>query len=205
MRIIGGSLRGRDLGAVPKGVRPTSDRVRESLFSILGPLDGKRVLDLFSGTGALGLEAYSRGAASIVFVEQSRRVANALRARLRNLDLEARDASLTVMTMAAIQAVRRLSARLEGQREGREGLPGEGQGESQFDLVFLDPPYAEGDRIGTLEALFASSLLATDAVVVVEGPKRHPLPPVVGGRVLEQRPYGDTILTWLAAAKRSER
>jgi 16S rRNA (guanine966-N2)-methyltransferase len=188
MRVISGRLRGRDLGAVPDGVRPTSDRVRESLFSILGSIDGKRVLDLFAGTGALGLEAYSRGASEVVFVERSRKIAHALRKRLRSLDLDDSSEDLTLMSMDAEKALRVLSRATEEDRA------------AAFDLVFMDPPYAEGDRVGTLEALFAARLLSTDGVVVVEGPKRHPLPAVVGGRVLEERIYGETVLTWLARA-----
>jgi len=188
MRVISGSLKGRDLGSVPDGVRPTSDRVRESLFSILGDIQGKSVLDLFAGTGALGLEAYSRGASRVVFVERSRKVAHALRKRLRSLDLEDAGKDLKLLSMDAEKALRVLSK-----------PPTEGDRIS-FDFVFMDPPYADGHRVGTLEALFAARVLSTDGVVVVEGPKRHPLPAVVGGRVLEERFYGDTILTWLAQA-----
>ena len=100
MRVISGSLGGRDLGSVPDGVRPTGDRVRESLFSILGSIRGMRVLDLFAGTGALGLEAVSRGAKSVVFVDRSRRVVRTLRRRIQNLGLEEGDA-LRVMAIEA--------------------------------------------------------------------------------------------------------
>ncbi len=188
MRVISGSLGGRDLGSVPDGVRPTSDRVRESLFSILGSVQGLRVLDLFAGTGALGLEAVSRGAASVVFVERSRRVVRVLRRRIRQLGLEEGD-ELRVVAIEARKAIKRLS-----QEDG-----------AAFDLVFMDPPYAEGDRVGTLEALFSSAILYDQSMVVVEAPKGHPLPPVTGSRVLEERRYGDTTLTWLARATQRER
>jgi len=184
MRVIGGSLGGRDLGAVPEGVRPTSDRVRESLFTMLGPLDGMRVLDLFAGTGALGFESISRGADSVIFVERSRKIAKALKGRIKALDLDSGPKKPLLMQMEAQKAMRILSER----------------GESPFDLVFMDPPYEEGDRVGTLECLFETSILAEGAVVVVEGPKRHPLPPVVGGRVVDERTYGDTLLTWVERA-----
>ena len=185
MRIISGRLGGRDLGAVPEGVRPTSDRVRESLFSSLGSLVGLSVLDLFAGTGALGIEAYSRGASRVVFVERSRKVARALKRRLANLDLDpAREESISLVETDAIRALRRLSS---------EQAPG-------FDLVFLDPPYADGDREATLEALVASQILGPEARVVVEGPKRHPLPPLPGMRVVNERRYGDTLLTWLESS-----
>lgn len=191
MRVISGSLKGRDLGSVPEGVRPTSDRVRESLFSILGNIEGKRVLDLFAGTGALGIEAYSRGASRVVFVERSRKVAHALRNRLKSLDLDESGEVLKLLSMDAEKALRVLARETEASDQDTR---------ARFDLVFMDPPYAEGDRTGTLEALFAARLLSSDGVVVVEGPKRHPLPAVVGGRVLEERIYGETMLTWLARA-----
>jgi 16S rRNA (guanine966-N2)-methyltransferase len=188
MRVISGSLGGRDLGSVPDGVRPTGDRVRESLFSILGSVHGMRVLDLFAGTGALGLEAFSRGAKSVVFVERSRRVASALRSRIQNLGLEEGD-SLRVMAIEARKGIRRLSL----------------ERAATFDLVFMDPPYAEDDRADTLETLFSSAILSDETMVVVEGPKGHPVPPVTGLRVLEERHYGDTTLTWLARADQAVR
>jgi 16S rRNA (guanine(966)-N(2))-methyltransferase RsmD len=182
MRIIGGRLRGRDLGRVSAGVRPTADRVRESLFSALGDVGGRRVLDLFAGSGALGLEAFSRGARSVVFVERSRRIARALSQTLARLDLEDEE-GLRVLVLEARRAIRRL------EDEG-----------AHFDLVFVDPPYAAGEREAVLVDLFSSSLLASDAVVVVEGPKRHPLPFLSGARRLDERRYGETLLTWLAPA-----
>jgi 16S rRNA (guanine(966)-N(2))-methyltransferase RsmD len=180
MRVISGQLGGRDLGSVPDGVRPTSDRVRESLFSSLGAVEGLAVLDLFAGTGALGIEAFSRGALCVVFVERSRKVARALRKRLASLDLEDKD-ELEVIETDAVRALRRLS----------------GDSEIRFDLVFLDPPYAEGNREATLEVLFDSGLLNSGARVVVEGPRRHPLAPLPGVRVVDERRYGDTLITWL--------
>ena len=187
MRIIAGRLRGRELGKVVDGVRPTTDRVRESLFSSLGDLEGISVLDLFAGTGALGLEAYSRGAERVIFVERSKRVARALRKRLQSFDL-AEESRLQIIEAEAQKAVRRL----------------ESDPEARFDLVFLDPPYLEGEneshREPTLEALFSGSLLNPRATVVVEGPTRHHLAPLPGIRVLDERRYGDTLLTWLESA-----
>lgn len=187
MRIISGHLGGRDLGSAPKGVRPTSDRVRESLFSVLGSVEGLRVLDLFAGTGALGLESISRGADRVVFVERSRPVARALRERLELLGLEDSDA-VRILTIDAKRAIQRF----QRERDGR------------FDLVFLDPPYQRGDRVGTLKALFSAGILRERAMVVVEGPKRHPVPPLLGVRVLDERDYGDTKLTWLEPSRQCE-
>jgi len=179
MRIIAGSLRGRDLGAVPSGVRPTGDRVRESIFAALGEVRGLRVLDLFAGTGAMGLEAYSRGAKGVVFVDRSRPVLRSLRQRLERLGLAGED-RIRVMPGEAARVLRRLT-----------GM------EACFDLVFMDPPYAETRREPLLATLFESPLLSPDAVVVVEGPKRHPLGAVPGARDLDRRRYGETLVTWL--------
>ena len=184
MRIIAGRLRGRDLGAVPAGVRPTSDRVRESLFGRLGPLDGCRVLDLFAGTGALGIEAFSRGAEGVVFVERSRRVAADLRRRIGRLGLGG-SPDLRVLGLDATRAIRRLE---------EEAGPA-------FDLAFIAAPYASDDRLTSLDALLSSGLLAPGATVVVEGPKRHPVPPRPGARVVDERDYGDSRLTWLEACR----
>ena len=180
MRVISGQLGGRDLGSVPDGVRPTVDRVRESLFSSLRSVEGLAVLDLFAGTGALGIEAFSRGAQSVVFVERSRKVARALRKRLTSLGLQDND-ELEVIEIDAVRALRRFS----------------GASDTRFDLVFLDPPYDEGDREHTLEVLFGSGVLNSGARVVVEGPRRHPLAPLPGVRVVDERRYGDTLITWL--------
>ena len=188
MRIIAGRLGGRDLGSVPKGVRPTSDRVRESLFSVLGSTEGLSVLDLFAGTGAFGLEAISRGAQGVVFVDQSRQVVRELEKRILSLGLDRKADSIQILTSDAQRAIRRLAT---------EGRP-------RFDLVFVDPPYEEGDRVGILDALFASTLLNHAATVVVEGPKRHPLSPRPGMTLLDARDYGDTRLTWLESSKRGE-
>jgi 16S rRNA (guanine966-N2)-methyltransferase len=166
-------------------VRPTSDRVRESLFSILGSTEGLCILDLFAGTGAFGLEAISRGAESVVFVDRSRQVVRDLEKRILSLGLDRARDSIQVLTSDVQKAIRRL-AKSDHRR---------------FDLVFLDPPYEQGDRAGTLDALFASHLLSEGARVVVEGPKRHPLSPRPGMRLLDARNYGDTRLTWLESSK----
>jgi 16S rRNA (guanine966-N2)-methyltransferase len=183
MRIIAGRLRGRDLGSVAEGVRPTADRVRESLFSVLGSVVGLRVLDLCAGTGALGLEAYSRGAEAVVWVEQSRPVARALSSRLANLGL-VDEPGLRVVVADAGRALRQMSR----------------ASEPPFDLVFLDPPYAATDRDAILVELFAGNLLHPETTVVVEGSKRHPLPAIGGARIVDERRYGDTVLTWLVRA-----
>lgn len=175
MRITGGSLAGRRLRA-PRGsgVRPTADRVRESLFGWLGDCTEARVLDLYAGSGALGLEALSRGAASAVFVERSRAAAAALRANLEALGLEARGRLLRAPVRTALAAL------------GREG--------ARFDLALLDPPYAAREAEGTLRALLAAGLLAPGARVVVECDRRHPPGVVAGLASAGERRYGETLV-----------
>ncbi|HEV2920997.1 MAG TPA: 16S rRNA (guanine(966)-N(2))-methyltransferase RsmD [Actinomycetota bacterium] len=176
MRVVGGSLGGRRLLTVPgKDTRPTSDRVREALFGVLGErVEGARVLDLFAGTGALGIEAMSRGAGSAVLVEQAAAAVAVIRANLEALDLND-----TVKVRRT-----RVEAYVRTQRDG------------PFDLVLLDPPYAApvGLVAGVLGRL-ARTALAPGAVVTVEAAARAEAPPWPPG--LEPEPprrYGDTAL-----------
>lgn len=174
MRIISGAMRGRRLRVPPRGVRPTSDRVRESVFARL-ECEGARVLDLYAGSGALGLEALSRGAVRAVFVERSASVRAILE---ENVSRIADAESARIVAGSAAGAVRR-------------GL----HAEQPFDLVFLDPPYASDELASVLPALSESSLLAEDAMVVVETAKRHALTLPAGLVVLDEREYGDTRVT----------
>ena len=182
MRIIGGSHRGRTLRA-PHGraTRPTSDRVREALFAILGDVDGLDVLDLFAGSAALGLEALSRGAATATFVEEARPALAALEANVAAL--AAGDAA-TIVRGDARKALGRIAA------SGR-----------RFGLVFLDPPYAAAERASVLAALSGHGLLVPGAWVVVEHASRDgadPAPPPLEHRF--DRAYGDTTLTFYRLA-----
>lgn len=177
MRITGGTLGGRRLAAAPPGVRPTADRVREAWFARLGDLEGARVLDLYAGTGALGIEALSRGAARVVFVERARA---SLAVLTRNLDaLALRDATRVVRGEVR-SALRRLARDAE-----------------RFDLVLADPPYAERDLAEPLALLGVGGLMAPGAALVVERSRRHPLPAVPGLVSQQTRRYGDTELEWL--------
>jgi 16S rRNA (guanine966-N2)-methyltransferase len=176
-RVGADRLGGRRLKAVPgSGTRPTSDRVREALFSVLGDrVAGARVLDLFAGTGALAIEALSRGAREAVLVEQAARAVTVIRDNLAALDL------------GDVAAVRRTRAEtwLRGQRDG------------PFDLAFLDPPYAipVGLLAGLLAGLARPGTLAPGAVVVVEATARSEPPPWPAGLVPDPpRRYGDTAL-----------
>jgi 16S rRNA (guanine(966)-N(2))-methyltransferase RsmD len=186
MRITGGTFRSRAIRA-PRGqaTRPTSDRVREALFGILGSagaVEGARVLDLYAGTGALAIEALSRGAADAVLVESGREALVALRANLATLGLEAR--------------ARVIAADV---REGLRRLASAGP----FDLVLADPPWAlvdAGDAPHALSQLAASRLVAVDAVVVLEHAARSQPPEIEGLARGETRRYGDTALTFYKPA-----
>lgn len=185
LRIVGGEARGRLLEAPPgQGTRPTSDRVRQALFDVLGQrLDGGDALDAFAGSGALGLEALSRGADRAVFVEADRRTAAIVRANVASLGWEAR-AELYAEPFA--RALPRLAPR-------------------RFRWVFLDPPYDPGPG-EVLLALSDLARLTADAVVVAEHARRSPLPERVGGLArFDLREFGDTALSLFAPAATPER
>jgi 16S rRNA (guanine966-N2)-methyltransferase len=166
VRVVAGTFKGRRLAA-PRGTRtrPTADRVREALFSMLGDVGEARVLDLYAGSGALGIEALSRGADSAVFVERD---AQALAAIERNL------AAVGVEATVVRQDVLRFLARADG----------------AFDLVFCDPPYDSASRLAGPLADRLPALIAEDARIVTESDKRNPL--VLPFPLLVERAYGDT-------------
>jgi 16S rRNA (guanine966-N2)-methyltransferase len=171
MRVVAGRYGGRRLSAPPgRGTRPTSDRVREALFSILGPLDGERVLDLYAGSGALGIEALSRGAASVVFVERDPRAVAVLQKNLETLGIEAG------VRRADVMAVLRDASRA---------------GDS-YDLVLCDPPYRLAGEIGGPLSEALGPLLAPGARVVTESDRRQPLD--LDLSLIDERRYGDTLL-----------
>ncbi len=173
--MIAGSLGGRRLKAPRgRGTRPTSDRVREALFSMLGELGGERVLDLFAGTGALGIEALSRGAASAVFVERDGTAARILGENLAELGI------------AADRFELRRGEALAALRTARE------RGEF-YDLLFIDPPYAEAARLGPELSALLPALLSPGARIVAESDRRGPLG--LDAPVLTERRYGDTSIT----------
>jgi 16S rRNA (guanine966-N2)-methyltransferase len=182
MRITGGRFRSRVLTA-PAGnaTRPTSDRVREGLFGILssaGVVEGRRVLDLYAGTGALGLEALSRGAERVTFVESRREALASLRA---NIDALGSSSSTKIVTGSVSAAAPRLS---------RLG---------PFDLVLADPPWTlvdTGEAPRAVAALVAAGLFADDAWVVVEHSSRSAAPVIEGLCHAHARRYGDTTLAF---------
>ncbi len=176
MRVIAGRFGGRRLQA-PRGraTRPTSERVREALFSMLGALEGELVLDLFAGTGALAIEALSRGAGRAVLVERDTRALAALRANLAALELGPEQAE--VRRDEALRALRTARERAE-----------------TYDLLFVDPPYSHAGVLGRELAAALPPLLAPQARVVVESDRRT-APPDLRLEVELQRRYGDTVIT----------
>ena len=171
MRIIAGEFRGRRLSSPPgRDVRPTSDRARESLFNILEhgepPVRGARFLDLFCGTGAVGLEALSRGAAEVVLVESD---PHALRIAKRNLE--------RLGTPENVRLLRQDATRL-------------GPAPSAFDIVFLDPPYHSGLAAPALERLRRGGWLAPGARIVVELASKESLELPGGYEPEQERRYG---------------
>jgi 16S rRNA (guanine966-N2)-methyltransferase len=182
MRIVGGEFRGRTLKAPSTmAVRPTTDRLRESLFNILSHgysmPEGARVIDLFAGTGALGLEALSRGARFALFVDDGAEARALLRANVEALGLGGRT-----------RIFRRDATKLGA------APPGE-----QFDLAFLDPPYGRGLPAPALHALASGGWLAPGALVIVEEAADAPVEAPAGFEEIDRRVYGDTRVLFLRA------
>ncbi len=178
MRITAGEHRGRRLRS-PAGsrTRPTSDRLRQAIFNVVGPrVLGARVLDLFAGTGALGVEALSRGAAAATFVERDRPALTSLRANLVVLGLTTRARIIARDALAALHAL--------------------AQAGEQFDCVFLDPPY-DGDLAGRcVETLAPGEILSENAVLLVQAFHKTGLPEHAGTLLRAwHRRYGETRLT----------
>jgi 16S rRNA (guanine966-N2)-methyltransferase len=166
LRVVAGTFKGRRLAA-PRGsrTRPTADRVREALFSMLGDVGGARVLDLYAGSGALGIEALSRGAYSAVFVDRDARAVAAIERNLTSVGVEA-----SVLRQDVLRFLT------------RSGGP--------FDLVFCDPTYDSASRLAGPLAERLPALIAEDARIVTESDKRSPLQ--LPFPLLVERAYGDT-------------
>jgi 16S rRNA (guanine966-N2)-methyltransferase len=183
MRVIAGTAKGMRLGRAPAGVRPVSDRVREGLFSSLGPrVEGARVLDLYAGTGAVGIEALSRGAEHGTFVDTASQAIAAVRENLRRTGFEGRGSVHRANVLAFLQ-------RFLG-RTGEES--------PSFDLVFLDPPYDAGpaELDPVLAHLSESSLLREGFTVVLSRGTRssnHVIP--LHWDVARRLSYGDSVVT----------
>ena len=175
MRVIAGALKGRMLDAPDwEGLRPTSDKLRETLFNILAPhIDGARVLDAYAGTGAIGIEALSRGAAHVTFIEQDRRAAALIAGNLEKCRIAD---GYAIIGTSVLQGVERL------------------RGEPAFDVILLDPPYAS-DIQDVLQQL--GEIVKPDGVVVLEHARKS-APPVAPGRLTRVREVrsGDSTLTF---------
>ena len=189
MRVIAGSYRSRILKSL-KGLalRPTSDRLRETLFNVLGPeVRGSRFLDLFAGTGAIGIEALSRGAAEAVFVENHAPAAALIRRNLESLGIRN---GATVLAVDALRGMAMLAAREKTRIAG-------------FNYIFIDPPYAAANEYArVLESLGSRNLLAPGGVVIAEHRRSFELPEEAGVleccRVLQQ---GDAALSFYRRAR----
>jgi 16S rRNA (guanine966-N2)-methyltransferase len=178
VRIVAGSARGRALkGPRSASIRPTADRVRESLFNVLGQwMEGQSVLDLYAGTGALALEALSRGAVRAVMVDQDREAVALCRENAAALGFTAQ---VQVMAMPVARAVEQLAARGE-----------------RFELVFADPPYAALAAAGVLELVSQRGLLAPEGTLVIEHDRREVAPERHGALArVDERKFGDTRLS----------
>jgi 16S rRNA (guanine966-N2)-methyltransferase len=184
MRVIAGTYRSRILKSL-KGLalRPTSDRLRETLFNVLAPnISGSRFVDLFAGTGAIGIEALSRGAAEVVFIENHAPAATLIRRNLESLGVST---GVTVLAVDALRGLGMLAAR-------------KNSGAPAFDHIFLDPPYAAAeDYSRVLEFLGSADIMAPRGIVVAEHRRNFDLPEEPGAlkrfRVLRQ---GDAALSF---------
>ena len=192
MRIIGGDMRGRNLRVPRVAVRPTQDRVREALFSSLQTLiPGARVLDLFAGSGAVGLEAWSRGAAEVCWVEESSPVYKVLR---ENINLVCGDDAETV-------AVRCIKAEVFSFLSKKVKKP-------KFDFVFADPPYEKTARntlipspTELLDAVLSSELLKKSGIMVLEQGSKEMLPDSEGWELIKEKRYGGSQLRFFKLAE----
>jgi len=162
-----------------QSLRPTSDRVKESIFNILqDDMEGKVVLDLFAGTGNLGIEALSRGARRAIFVEKGRQALRLIQRNLAQVGLEERSEILPKDAKRAIGILKQ-------------------RGEC-FDLILMDPPYEKGLIQNTLMKLNFNPIYHTDSILVIEHNRREPLPPVLDGwNLVRQRRIGDTLISIL--------
>lgn len=178
MRVISGSAKGHRLTA-PKGsrIRPALDQVKEAIFNILYDVEGLRVLDLFAGTGSIGIEALSRGAAEAVFVEEWGKAVEHIHKNLEHTKLSARS---RVMRQSVAKAIPLLA---------RKGL--------RFDLIFVDPPYLKGLLNPTLAELGSSPIAPPGALVVVEHHPKEPVEAHEGLALTDSRKYGQTLISFL--------
>ncbi len=181
MRITGGQAKGRRL-YLPKGhpVRPTSDKIKEALFNIIQPVEGKCFLDLYAGAGCVGLEALSRGARKAVFVEKNPAMVHAIRENIRTCGF---------FELAEVVA-----------DEVKRGIDRLSRRNDTYEILFADPPYERGLALQTLEFLKDCHILAEDALVIVQHSSRENLADAFRDNRLmmtDERRYGDTVLSFI--------
>jgi len=180
MRIISGTSKGRKLVTLKSpSLRPTSDRVKESIFNILREeIEGGMVLDLFAGTGNLGIEALSRGAKKVIFVEKGRHALGLIQRNLAQFGLEEQSEILPTDANRAIGILK--------------------QRGKTFDLIFMDPPYEKGLIEETLTKLSSHQIYHRDSILVIEHHRRELLPPIINRwNLIRQRQMGDTVISFL--------
>ena len=175
MRIISGRLKGRSINS-PQGIRPTQDKVRKAIFDILGDIEGLSFLELFSGSGAVGLEAASQRAGNVVFVERNPKFAKIIKDNLSLLGY----LPYSVIALDVFKTIKILS-----------------EDKKKFDLIFLDPPYYKDMAKKTLKMLSTYDIVAPNGFVIIQHFKKDNLPEVSGDLVLfKQGRYGDTVLSF---------
>jgi 16S rRNA (guanine(966)-N(2))-methyltransferase RsmD len=181
MRIIGGKFKSR-LISMPKGVdiRPTQDKVREAIFNIMGDIAGRSVLELFAGSGAFGIEAISRGAGHVTFVDNNPRCIEQIKRSLESLEIDG--GQYDVIRADAVKIIPKMRAQ-----------------DKKFNIVFLDPPYYKELAKNCLLSINSYDILARIGLVLVEHFKKDILPTDLDGlRFIQERRYGDTIVTLLS-------
>ena len=184
MRVVGGRYKGRVIKSMPKRedtklLRPTTERVKESVFSILNNyLEGTKFLDLFAGTGAVGIEALSRGVSKVVFVESDKRFCKLIRENLRRLG--APEERYEVICLDYIDALKKLARRGE-----------------VFDFIYADPPYEKGYYTRVVNMIRRLGLLDRDGLLILEEPKKSPFIPEDEEWLVEKRNYGTTTVSFL--------
>ena len=180
MRIIGGDAKGRSLRVpVRTKVRPTSDSVKEALFNILSSVKGKTFLDVFAGSGNIGIEALSRGASWAVFIENNRALSQFIKKNLLQCRVDGRYEIMDMEVKKALQILQKNRA--------------------QFDIIFADPPYEEGRVEETLCYFANGKLFSEDSLLIIQHSAREALRPGLAKELIltDQRRYGDTILSFL--------
>jgi 16S rRNA (guanine(966)-N(2))-methyltransferase RsmD len=179
MRVVGGTARGRKLAPFKTAaIRPTSDKAREAIFNVLNQNRGAAVLDIFAGTGALGIEALSRGAASVVFIDNSKGATGVIK---KNLSLCGFVEQGRIINKDVLPALSYLKGKLK-----------------KFDLIFIDAPYAEALLTATTLKTLASGLLNKDSRIVCEVAKNNPIKDMAKGlTIIKEKTYGDTLIYFL--------